>query len=131
MAPELLPPSDEAPNGVNRHTVYGYLRLEEPDNDQIALLCKELSSYCEEAGIHLASVFVDRQVTSKQVKRPGFAGVIDVLDLASSHGVVVPHLHHLSGDNEVLAFLRRLIRRRGSALLVVHEEEDLVKVDGA
>ncbi|PRY40513.1 recombinase family protein [Umezawaea tangerina] len=126
-----MPAPDEAPQAeTSRPVVYGYLRLEEPDNDQIAMLCKELSSYCAEAGFLLASVFVDREVPGKQVKRPGFAGVIDVLDLASSHGVVVPHLDHLSIDNEVLAFLRRLIRRRGSVLLVVHEEEDLVKADG-
>jgi hypothetical protein len=127
-----MPTSEDAPkvDVDHRPTVYGYLRDEEPDEIQIGLWRKQIGLFCEEQGYRLALVFVDRGVRHEQVARTGFTGLLDVLELDSSHGVVVPDLGHISDDNHALAQMQRLIRRTASKLIVIRDQPDDFKADG-
>lgn len=131
MVPDSTPSPGALPTPDHRPTVYGYLRAEEPNEIQIGLWRKEIAQFCEAQGYRLALVFVDRGVPHEQVARTGFTGLLDVLELDDSHGVVVPHLEHLSEDNHALAMLLRLIRRTASKLLVIQDQADEFKADGA
>lgn len=129
MIPETKPAMPPASN--ERPLVYGYLCAEEPDEIRIGLWRKEIGLFCLERGYRLALIFVDRGIPHGQVARTGFTGLLDVLDLDVSHGVVVPSLDHLSGDDHVFALLERLIRRTASKLIVIDEEADSGKADSA
>ena len=101
--------------------VYGYLLAGTPDEIQIGLWRKEIGYFCRGHGYRLALVFVDRGVPHDHVTRPGFTGLLDVLALEGSHGVVVPNIEHLSTDNDVAAVLRRLVRHTASQLIVIDD----------
>lgn len=116
--------------GVSRG-VCGYVRAELPDELEIAALRAEILRYCRKHGFRLEAVFIDRRVDGDQVKRPGIAGVLDVLSLPDAMGVVVPSIDHLAAGGEALATLRRLIRRAGGLLLCIEGGQDDLMADGA
>lgn len=127
IKPKQVP--DWLPSDAPR--VYGYLRAEDPDEIELSALRKEIGLFCQEHGYRLETVIIDRYATDDMVVRAGFTGLLDVLQLDSSHGVVVPDLGHLSGNNHALALIQRLIRRTASRLIVIHESADEFKADGA
>ncbi|XVV05236.1 recombinase family protein [Actinosynnema sp. CA-248983] len=117
--------------GVTGKAVCGYLSADVPDEVELAALRSEIAHFCKRSGHHLITIFTDREVKADQVKRPGLGGLLDVLALPTVEGVVVPTLSHLSSKNAALALLRRLIRRTGSQVIVIHPQEDKTKADGA
>lgn len=131
MVPQTTQPGSLPTPERSRPVVYGYLRDEGADEIQIALWRKEIGLFCEEQDYRLTLVFVDRGIPHEQVARTGFTGLLDVLELDATYGVVVPHLDHISEDNHALVMLLQLIRRTASKLIVIHEEEDTTKADGA
>lgn len=128
-----MPTSENAPKAEvdRRPKVYGYLRAIDPDEIELAVQAKEIGLFCQEQGYRLETVVVDRHATGDMVVRAGFTGLLDVLELEDSHGVVVPDLGHISDNNHALALMQRLIRRTGSKVIVIHEAADEFKVDGA
>ncbi|TWP45816.1 hypothetical protein FKR81_38245 [Lentzea tibetensis] len=114
-----------------RNVVYGYVLAPIPDELEIAALHMEIVHFCASAGYRLEHVFTDREVPDDVVVRPGFAALLEALELPASHAVVVPHVDHISTDNRARAELYRQIRRTASVVIDVHDEPDDVKADGA
>lgn len=104
----------------NNRTVYGYIRAEEPDETEIALLREEMADYCTKHGYRLASICYDRGADGLEQAGPGFTAALDVLALPTSFGLLVPALGHLSTDQVIRAALTRLVHRTGAKLLVMH-----------
>ena len=104
-----------------RPVVYGYLRAEEPDELELVVWRKEIARFCHARGLHLMTVFVDRREPPYRVKRPGLAGLLDVLTMPGSDAVVTPTVAHLSTDRAVLDVLHRTISLTGSRVLVIHD----------
>jgi Resolvase, N terminal domain len=109
--------------GNTARLVYGYIRAEEPDEIEIALLRKEMAAFCEEHDYRLTNVCCDRGSDGTEWGRAGFAAALDALALPSSYGLLVPALAHLSTDAVVRDGLVRLVRRTGAKLLVLHAEQ--------
>jgi hypothetical protein len=103
--------------------VYGYIRAEEPDEIEIALLRTEMAAYCDAHGYRLTNVCCDRGSDGTESDRAGFTAALDALTLPSSYGLLVPALAHLSTDDVVRDGLVRLVRRTGAKLLVLHAEQ--------
>lgn len=108
---------------VMARLVYGYIRVEEPDEIEIALLRMEMAAYCEAHGYRLANVCCDRGSDGTESDRVGLTAALDALTLPSSYGLLVPALAHLSTDDVVRDGLVRLARRTGAKLLVLHAEQ--------
>ena len=104
--------------------VHGYIRMEEPDETEIALLCKDIGSYCSLRGYRLDSIFIDRGVSDDVFARMGFLDLLDAVRLTHAHGVVVPGLDHLSSEAFILDALQRMVAEAGAALYVVYEPND-------
>lgn len=104
----------------NHRIVYGYIRAEDPDEAEIALLKEEMVRYCTLHEYRLASICCDRGADGREQARPGFTAALDALALPTSFGLLVPALGHLSTDQVIRAALTRLVRRTGATLLVMH-----------
>lgn len=103
--------------------VYGYVRAQEPDENEIALLRKEMSEYCKANDYRLATVCCDRGSDGTEWGPASFTAALDALSLPSTLGLLVPALGHLSTDALVRDGLVRLVRRTGAKLLVLHADE--------
>jgi hypothetical protein len=99
--------------------VYGYLRTETPDELEIAAWRKEIAHFCREAGYQLGGVFIDRGVPHDCVKRAGLGGLIDVLALPETYGLVVSGIEHLSRNEATLMVLGLLISRTDARIIVM------------
>lgn len=127
-AAEVEPDSAESAQPV----VFGYIHMTAPDEIEIVVWGKEIEQYCQAHGYHLESIVVERFQPDDKVDRPNLSHLIEVLAQQDVYGIVVPHLNHLSVDNTTLAVLRKNLRRVGSELLVVYEDQnDDTKADGA
>lgn len=102
--------------------VFGYLRAEVVDELEIALWRIEIKAYCRQNDLRLVTVFVDRGVPGDQLARPGLDGLLDVLLLPDTFGVVVPDIGHLSNHQEVLAGLALLVARSNAHVLVIYDD---------
>lgn len=100
----------------------GYLFAQNPDEIEIAAWRVEVVQFCRENGFRLRSMFIDRGSTGDEVRRPGLSGLLDVLRLPDTHGVVVPHPEHLSADDEKLDSLCEAIRRTGSKVIYMNRD---------
>lgn len=100
--------------------VYGYVRMEEPDEIQIAVLCKDIGTFCALHGYGLGTVFIDRGVPEEVFARTGFTALLDALRLPGAQAVVVPDLEHLSSQAFVQDALTRMVTAVGSQVLVAY-----------
>lgn len=129
----MMPASNEA---SKRDTapglvVYGYVLASIPDEIEIAALHKEIAHFCRREGYRLEHIITDREVADDVVVRPGFAALLEALELDSSHGVVLMDADHLSRDNAARAHLYRAIRRTASLVIPVFEAPDDFRESGA
>jgi hypothetical protein len=99
--------------------VFGYLRLEEPDEAEIAQLRAELASFCLGQGFHLGGVFCDRGVRADVTSRVGFAGALEALQMPESFALLVPSREHLSTVELVEQALVRKVNRTGCRVLAL------------
>jgi hypothetical protein len=97
--------------------VYGYLRLASRSAARRKALVSALVCYCREHELVLGGLFTDYVAPTDEVAI-GFVGLLDVLSLAESYGVVVPTETHL-GRGDVAADRKQQIARTGSRLLVM------------
>lgn len=105
---------------VEPQVVYGYIRMEEPEETEIARLRDELARYCLGHGFHFGGVFCDRGVGGEVVARAGFTAALDALGLPDSFALLVPTREHLSPLAPVELCLQRLVARTGSRIILVH-----------
>jgi hypothetical protein len=109
----------ESAESVTPRLVFGYLRMEEPDESEIARLRNELASFCLGQGFHLGGVFCDRGVAEDAIARVGFAGALDALRVPESYALLVPSREHLSGLELVERALVRMVNRTGCWVLAL------------
>jgi hypothetical protein len=99
--------------------VYGYLRLAACTRARRVALTRALVTYCSQHELLLGGVFTDEPF-SRLVLAPGFAGLLDVLTLEGSYGVVTPSAAHLGSGvtgrtrvQKIIETGRRLMLVRG------------------
>lgn len=119
----MMPSRSPRPAQADRRLiVYGYLRAGIEDEFAITVWRREVQEFCAEQGYRLETIFVDRRVPQRQVQRPGFSGLLDVLALRDTHGVVLMSAQHLSNDTDALLVLQGHIQAVASRMIVIHEE---------
>ncbi|MFI0982490.1 hypothetical protein ACH4SP_36475 [Streptomyces sp. NPDC021093] len=101
---------------VNGPVVYGYLRLDRASDGRQQALSTALAQYCLRHELQLSGVFIDR--ADRTGRAAAFTGLLDVLALPDSYGVVIPAPSHL-GPRAVAAAHRKRIEKTGSRLLLV------------
>lgn len=103
--------------------VYGYLRLHAPNQARRDSLHTVLSTYCVHHELRLATVFSDHDATLDS-RDAGFVGLLDVLELDGTYGVVIPSRGHL-GRARVAPERIAEIARTKTRLMVVRERHNL------
>src|SRR5436190_23176382 len=101
--------------------VYGYVRLEWPNEAEIDLMRNDITTYCTLNGYHLGAIFVDRGVTDDVFARTGFIDLLQQVRRAHAHGVVVTSIDHLSSEAFVQDALKRMVEQAKAEILVVYE----------
>ncbi|MFJ8966490.1 hypothetical protein ACIRG5_44560 [Lentzea sp. NPDC102401] len=112
-------PADPTTGGQPQKVMYGYIRMEEPDEIEIALLRKQMAVVANAHGCRLGAVFIDRRVPADAVARIGFTALVDVLTFPDTLGVVVPTLDDLSTQSGLRKVLTARITSTASRLFVL------------
>jgi hypothetical protein len=107
-----------------RSLAHGYLRMEEPDEARIALLCKDMGTFCAVNGYRLGSIFIDRGVQDDVFARTGFIDLLNAVRLTCASVVVVPTLDHLSTQTFIRDALIRMVQVAGSRILEVYQDHE-------
>jgi hypothetical protein len=100
--------------GISGPVVFGYLRLVKATTGRQQALAAALAEYCRQHELVLASVFTERSAD----RAVAFTGLLDVLALPDSYGVVLPAASHLGPGTEAVERERR-ITDTGARLLLV------------
>lgn len=101
--------------------VHGYVRMEWPDEDEIAEPCDDIGAYCTANAYVLGKVFVDHGVPDSVFARTGFTDLLDSVRQTQAQAVVVPTVHHLSREAFIRDALKRMIVDADAEVLVVYE----------
>jgi hypothetical protein len=104
-----------------RIQAFGYVRAEDPADDQIPALRAEIAAFCRAEDLRLVTIFCDRGSDGSELARPGFAGLLDALAVTRDVRLVIPDSNHLSPYEAVREGLLRQVRRTGARLLVTRE----------
>lgn len=102
--------------GVSGPVVYGFLRLVRVSRTRQDALHDVLAEYCRRHELDLHGVFTER--TAGTERSAAFTGLLDVLDLHGTYGVVLPALSHL-GPKAIAAPRQARITAAGARLLLV------------
>lgn len=102
--------------GVSGPVVYGYLRLVRVSLARQAALNEALEEYCRQHELALSGVFTERDTGSGS--SAAFTGLVDVLELPATYGVVMPAASHL-GPKDIAAPRQAQIAAAGARLLLV------------
>ncbi|MFI5704835.1 hypothetical protein ACIOUE_39235 [Streptomyces xanthochromogenes] len=102
--------------GVSGPVVYGYLRLVRVSPARQMALNEALAEYCRQHELTLSGVFTERDTGSGP--SAAFTGLIDVLELPDTYGVVLPAPSHL-GPKDIAATRQAQITASGARLLLV------------
>ncbi|MGI5349256.1 hypothetical protein ACQEU8_13820 [Streptomyces sp. CA-250714] len=105
---------------VNGPVVYGYLRLVRSSPTRHEALTASLAEYCRQHELRLSGLFTERRGPADGVA--AFSGLLDVLELPDTYGVVVPATSHL-GPRAMAAERERQIERAGGRLLLVRRNQ--------
>ncbi|MFJ6760210.1 hypothetical protein ACIQNK_34945 [Streptomyces sp. NPDC091273] len=102
--------------GVSGPVVYGYLRLVRVSPARQMALNEALAEYCRQHELTLSGVFTERETGSGQ--SAAFTGLMDVLEVPDTYGVVLPAASHL-GPRDIAALRQARITETGARLLLV------------
>ncbi|MBT2402533.1 MULTISPECIES: hypothetical protein [unclassified Streptomyces] len=102
--------------GVSGPVVYGYLRLVRVSPARQMALNEALAAYCRQHELTLSGVFTERHTGSGP--SAAFTGLIDVLELPGTYGVVLPAASHL-GPKDIATPRQAQIAAAGARLLLV------------
>ncbi|GAA3447882.1 hypothetical protein [Planomonospora venezuelensis] len=100
---------------VSDLVVYGFLRLVRTSAARQAALSASLIEYCRQHELLLSGVFTER---APYLTSAAFVGLLDVLALPGTYGVVLPAASHL-GPKAIAAQRRQQIETSGARLLLV------------
>ncbi|MFD6967379.1 hypothetical protein [Streptomyces sp. NPDC059949] len=101
---------------VSGPVVYGFLRLVKVTPARQAALHDALAEYCRQHELALHGVFTER--TAGTERSAAFTGLLDVLELHDTYGVVLPALSHL-GPKAISAPRQDRITTSGTRLLLL------------
>ncbi|WP_212907662.1 hypothetical protein [Streptomyces sp. TS71-3] len=99
---------------VNGPVVYGYLRLINVSVARQTALKESLAEYCRQHELSLFGVSIE---SSTGADRAAFTGLLDVLALPGTYGVVLPAASHL-GPKPIAGDRAKRITVAGSRLLL-------------
>ncbi|MEU9420149.1 hypothetical protein [Streptomyces sp. NPDC048272] len=102
--------------GVSGPVVYGYLRLVRVSPARQMALNEALAEYCRQHELMLSGVFTERD--SGNEPSAAFTGLIDILELPDTYGVVLPAASHL-GPKDIAAPRQARITAAGARLLLI------------
>ncbi|WP_435057717.1 hypothetical protein [Streptomyces sp. bgisy060] len=102
--------------GVSGPVVYGFLRLVKVSAARQVALHDALVEYCRRHELALHGVFAER--TAGTERSAAFTGLLDVLELHDTYGVVLPALSHL-GPKAISAPRQARISALGARLLLL------------
>jgi hypothetical protein len=102
---------------VNGPVVYGYLRLVKVSPAREIALTASLAEYCRKHELLLSGIFTERD-PGPPAMSPAFTGLLDVLAMPDTYGVVLPAASHL-GAKTIAAERERRIKAAGVRLLLV------------
>jgi hypothetical protein len=108
--------------------VYGYLLLTAAGWTRRAALSRAVAGYCEQHELTLAAVFTDTD--DDTVQAPGFTGLLDVLTMEPSYGVVIPTRAHL-GHGRAAGSRLATIAGTGRRLMLIREKTSATGARGA
>ncbi|WP_162824224.1 hypothetical protein [Peterkaempfera bronchialis] len=97
--------------------VYGFLHLVRAPVSRHAALAQALAEYCRRHELLLAGVFTERH-RPEDASSPAFTGLLDVLAMSGTYGVVLPTASHL-GPRPVVRARSDRIAAAGTRLLLV------------
>ncbi|MFI1799379.1 hypothetical protein ACH427_18805 [Streptomyces sp. NPDC020379] len=103
---------------VNGPVVYGFLRLVNVSPAREAALKGSLAEYCCQHELTLSGLFTERVTT---VNSAAFTGLMDVLEVPGTYGVVLPSASHL-GPRAIAVGRDKRIAATGARLLLVRKE---------
>lgn len=89
--------------------VYGYLKHGRDRPTRRLALAESLALYCSQHELTLCGVFTDADVTDRDIGSAAFTGVLDVLALPDTYGLVIPARSHLGPRRVAAARVRQLI----------------------
>lgn len=113
--------------GFDRHTdlvpserplVYGYICMEEPNETQLAVWCKDIAGFCATWRYQLGATFIDRGVPDSSFARSGFIELLAALRRPEAFAVVVPTLDQLSTDTFTQNTLVEMVQLTDGVVLV-------------
>ncbi len=107
--------------GVRGPVVYGFLRLVRVSAARHEALHAALAEYCRQHELALSGVFTER--TANTERSAAFTGLLDVLELPDTYGVVLPAASHL-GPKAIAAPRQARITSAGARLLLVRGPRD-------
>ena len=108
--------------------VYGYLLLTAAGRTRRAALSRAVAGYCEQHELTLTAVFTDTD--DDTVQAPGFTGLLDVLTMEPSYGVVIPTRAHL-GHGRAAGSRLAVIAGTGRRLMLIREKTSATGARGA
>ncbi|MDH6135145.1 hypothetical protein P3T37_004555 [Kitasatospora sp. MAA4] len=97
--------------------VYGFLRMAATAAARHRALSEVLAQYCTQHELTLCGVFTERESASA-AKSAAFAGLLDVLALPDTFGVVMPAASHL-GPRAIAGERKMQIRAARARLLLI------------
>ncbi len=99
-------------------TVYGYIRLEDDDDEaEIERLHDQLTAYAETNDLALAEVFVDRNTPAARIVRAGLTVLLDAILHREDCAVLIASPDHLSSVPAVRQAIEVEIENLGAHLL--------------
>lgn len=87
--------------------VYGYLRTTSTHGGRLRVLSEVLAEYCHHHELALGGVFVERPDVDAP-SGPAFTGLLDVLQLQKTYGVILPSPCHLGPRRIAVARMQQI-----------------------
>ena len=103
---------------LNGPVVYGFLHLVKAPAGRVSALTSAVTEYCRQHELLLGAVFTERAAPDLDERSAAFTGLLDVLVLPDTYGVVLPAATHL-GPRRVAAARRKRLADTGARVLLL------------
>ncbi|WP_405003210.1 hypothetical protein [Kitasatospora purpeofusca] len=102
----------------NGPVVYGFLHLVKTAAGRDSALTAALTEYCRQHELLLGAVFTERTAPDQDERSAAFTGLLDVLALPDTYGVVLPAATHL-GPRALATARRKRLAEAGTRVLLL------------
>ncbi|TQF04583.1 hypothetical protein E6W39_23075 [Kitasatospora acidiphila] len=103
---------------LNGPVVYGFLHLVKASAGRGSALTAALTEYCRQHELLLGAIFTERTAPAQGERSAAFVGLLDVLALPDTYGVVLPAASHLGPRAVATARRKRLAEADTRVLLL-------------